>query len=932
MPQAGPSRSGDFNVGSLHERSSGSFVGSYRRRLYDFGASPSETNLAHEVQEMRAQTADLSTRALAEGLEDEIESDQFYDSPDPKSDRPDWPEPMPRRYSETTPLMAATPDDQLSEQIGNHKSDTGKFQITSMLSYLPSVALGTLLNVLDGLSYGMILFPLGTAAFAGLESAGLSIFYVSTIVSQLVFSLGGSKFESCVGSEMIEVVPFFHSMANTIAASLQGAPQNDILATTITAYALSSIVTGLVFFLLGYLNLGTLVGFFPQHILLGCIGGVGWFLIATGIEVAARLPSTLQYDLPTLEKLLEPDSALKWGTCLAVGAFLMFMERKCHHGLIVPGILIGLFFAVHIIIFFLPISLDDARNAGWLFEAQRSDEPWYFFYSLYRMGTVHWSEVIRGIPAMLALTFFGIIHVPINIPALASATKNDTIDVNRELIAHGVSNTLSGMLGSIQNYLVYTNSVLFVKSGADTRIAGVMLAGATALVMLAGPVIIGYIPVVVVASLIFMMGMDLMAEGLVDTFGKVGKKEYLTICIIVIIMGGYDFVVGILAGIVLACMFFVITSARNSPVSSTFSGSNVRAAIRRHPVLSRFLRRMSTQIYIIKLQGALFFGTNVAVEQSIRRALENARNIKFLIIDLDKITSIDYSSADTFARIKRICDAKQVRMVLSGASTGNEKVRGLRAVDLIQDSHDKSETKVHVFPSINLALECCENQFLARYYQHRDSIVANRHSSLRNIPHSMLDTPKLSYPFSDTYGAYGTTPRTKHLRFEAEQSATEDLHIVSRWHKFQQPMPMLMQIVEGQSDKGADFWYRLLPYLEKEVIPAGTVVVDHNQQLKSFYMVESGYLRLETDDNVLQETILAGTTFGEIPFFSEASSFAKIITESDCVLWKLTKESFHKMSTTRETMDLAIELMRVGYCFALDRVRSMNSYLRVIAM
>jgi MFS superfamily sulfate permease-like transporter len=30
------------------------------------------------------------------------------------------------------------------------------------------------------------------------------------------------------------------------------------------------------------LRLGSLVGFFPRHILVGCIGGVGVFLIITG--------------------------------------------------------------------------------------------------------------------------------------------------------------------------------------------------------------------------------------------------------------------------------------------------------------------------------------------------------------------------------------------------------------------------------------------------------------------------------------------------------------------------------------------------------------------------------------------------------------------------------------------------------------------------
>ena len=51
---------------------------------------------------------------------------------------------------------------------------------------------------------------------------------------------------------------------------------------------------------------------------------------------------------------------------------------------------------------------------------------------------------------MFALTFFGILHVPINVPALGLSTGEDNVNVDRELIAHGVSNALSGLAGSIQ--------------------------------------------------------------------------------------------------------------------------------------------------------------------------------------------------------------------------------------------------------------------------------------------------------------------------------------------------------------------------------------------------------------------------------------------------------------------------------------------------
>ena len=146
---------------------------------------------------------------------------------------------------------------------------------------IPAVLLGMLLNILDGVSYGMIMFP-SNDVFPDFGGIGVSMFFVTTIISQLVYSFGGSAFAGANGSMMIEVVPFFHILAAKITAELgeENAPQ--IISTTIAAFALSSILTGLTFFLLGYLKLGVLIGFFPRHILVGCIGGVGVFLIQTG--------------------------------------------------------------------------------------------------------------------------------------------------------------------------------------------------------------------------------------------------------------------------------------------------------------------------------------------------------------------------------------------------------------------------------------------------------------------------------------------------------------------------------------------------------------------------------------------------------------------------------------------------------------------------
>lgn len=71
--------------------------------------------------------------------------------------------------------------------------------------------------------------------------------------------------------------------------------------------------------------------------------------------------------------------------------------------------------------------------------------------------------------------------------------------------------------------------MLFIRSGGDSRVAGVMLAGATFAVLIIGPAIIDYIPIMVVGALIFFLGFDLMREALIDTWGRVHRLEYLTV-------------------------------------------------------------------------------------------------------------------------------------------------------------------------------------------------------------------------------------------------------------------------------------------------------------------------------------------------------------------------------------------------------------------
>ena len=173
-------------------------------------------------------------------------------------------------------------------------------------------------------------------------------------------------------------------MAFTILAQVGEDNPRAVLATTILSYSLSSVLTGLVFFLMGKCKLGVLIGFFPRHILIGCIGGVGFFLVVTGVEVSARLEGNLEYTFETLKKLLEPDTLLLWIVPLALSACLFLIKRWVKHSLTDACFFISIFLVFYVMVAAIPnLQISDLRSRGWIFEAPPAGIPWYHFYSLY---------------------------------------------------------------------------------------------------------------------------------------------------------------------------------------------------------------------------------------------------------------------------------------------------------------------------------------------------------------------------------------------------------------------------------------------------------------------------------------------------------------------------------------------------------------------
>lgn len=368
---------------------------------------------AHDLRRPGRRPSDVPS-VVVQDTESYISTEATPLLPKPRLSRSDSPKRKASKASSSRPSRAASFRIRLGETFTagrehvtgfgrsltnpkNYTKDAAIASATASLQTLSAVFLGLLLNILDALSYGYILFPLGSSVFSQTGPDGISIFFVSCIVSQLCYSLGLSVFRGGVGSEMIEVVPFFHKMTYSIMARMEGESDEAIIATVIVAYCLSSIVTGLIFLALGGFKLGNLVSFFPRHILIGCIGGVGFFLFVTGIEVSARLEGNLNYNLDTLHKLFDRDTVQLWTLPLVLAVIVLVLRRFLKSPFVLPAFFVVVFGTFYLVVKgILRLDLETVRNSGWIFEKPEAGVPFYRFYSYFSQSheTLGWVYIL----------------------------------------------------------------------------------------------------------------------------------------------------------------------------------------------------------------------------------------------------------------------------------------------------------------------------------------------------------------------------------------------------------------------------------------------------------------------------------------------------------------------------------------------------------
>ncbi len=332
----------------------------------------------------------------------------------------------------------------------------------------------------------------------------------------------------------------------------------------------------------------------------------------------------------------------------------------------------------------------------------------------------------------------------------------------------------------------------------------------------------------------------------------------------------------------------IYQTSRVSAVRATYSGEIVHSTVRRNPSQQHYLQQVASQIYVMKLAGYLFFGTIASVEDKIRSLIADdvfdERPIRYLVLDLRQVTGLDYSAGEAFNTISRLLHGKGIHLVLSGLNAGKKLGRDLRALGLGEDG-----IEVKFLPNLNSALESCENELLKTLYVSQEGPPRAARAPSAS---GHLEVPgKRAAALPSAADLLGSSPRRSQLQEAAQRSLSRvEVSRSSKWQNFREPLRLMLQIFQYVSDKNEDFWFPAVKYFVGLEYPPGAVLFRAGETAEGFYLLEKGIVRAEYDlphGQSFHESIVAGTTCGELPFFSDTTRTATASVERSvsCGFW-----------------------------------------------
>lgn len=478
-----------------------------------------------------------------------------------------------------------------------HSNDTRS--VSGMLNHACAALVTAAFTVIACSSFAALIFTGPLDKFVG---QGIWIGLFTALVVGAIVALASS----CPGVIAIpqdRVAPILALMAVSMAAKMGDAsPQEKCLA-VMAAIAVVSLITGSFLFVLGRLKLGNLIRYIPYPVIGGFLAGSGWLLVRGSLRVMTGRALSLS----TLPFYLQPAVLLQWLPGVAFAVLVFFSLKRWKHPLTLPLMLLGAIGLFWIMLEAGGISAAHARQQGWLPNlALGQGSPG--LSSFFVINSAPWYLMAQEWSILGTILLTSVVSILLTASAL-ELTAGEEIDLNRELRAAGLATFAAGLGGGMVGFHSLSMSRLVLSMKARSRWVGVVSAVLCGFALLAGPSVVLLLPQFVCGGLLCFLGLTFLWEWVYEARRTLTTLDYGVVILILAVVGTVGYPQGVGVGILAATIMFIHNYSRVDVVTHAYSGADLRSNVDRSMHESKLLRERGAQIYVLRLQGFIFFGT-----------------------------------------------------------------------------------------------------------------------------------------------------------------------------------------------------------------------------------------------------------------------------------------------------------------------------------
>ena len=726
------------------------------------------------------------------------------------------------------------------------KTTVSEPKLSSLVPDLIAGAINGIIIIVSAMALAALIF---TGPLSPYLPQGIGLLLIGSLIFAL-FSALTSKFPITISTPQDIPIAILALMALTLISDVgQSWSGAELFSFMFVTIGLTSVLVGIFFYTLGQFKLGKLVRFIPYPVVGGFLAGTGWLIVKFSFSMMTDQDLTLDSSLTFLSNPL----LMKWLPGFVFGIGMLVVSRFFYHYLIFPGLLVGGIVLFYIILYSLGYSFNELEANGYLL-GPFPDGGLFAGNPFAHLTSFRWDIYFIHLPAIVTMMILSAISVLFNYSGLELTVKKD-FDLDRELKLTGIGNALVGLAGGSPGYITLSETTMAHAIGAKTNISSYTVALLCGITLLFGADILSIFPKVILGGLLLNLGVSFLEEWLYDTWGRISKMDYGVILIILIVIGTIGFLEGIGVGLLLSIALFVINYSKIEVIKHELSGQTIHSNVERSEKLKSVISRRGDQIFVLPLQGFIFFGTahRLLERVSHRLSLDSEESLTYVVFDFRQVTGLDSSTINSFNKLKIMAVNKGFRVLFCDM---NKTMRQQLAVEgLLPDE----EGLFLEFPDLDHGLEWCEEQII-----------------------------------------------------DDEEAATAE------------------SIKMGESFKTR--FAHIAVYFETMEVKSGSLIIEQGKDPNGIYFLESGRITVQLDTKsgkgIRLKSMGAGTVVGEVSLYTGSAASASVITETDCLIYFLSKDHFNTIN--RDAPEKAAELHTFIVQLLSDRLAKSNATIRAL--